>query len=103
VPAGGEFDLAVANLPYVAERDRATLQPEITSWEPPEALFAGAGGLEVLCEIIPRLAGVARAVALEVGAGQATAVAGLCSQSGFGEPVFRRVLAGIERVVVAGA
>lgn len=101
VPDGEEFDLVVANLPYVAEGDRAKLQPEIASWEPAEALFAGADGLEVLREIVPRLADVGSNVALEVGLGQAKAVAALASESGFGRQETRRDLAGIERVVVA--
>src|SRR5689334_9002682 len=29
----GEFDLVLANLPYVAERDWPALQPEVTQWE----------------------------------------------------------------------
>ena len=101
VPAGEAFDLAVANLPYVADGERASLAPEISSWEPAEALFAGADGLEVLREIIPQLAEVARTVALEVGAGQAGAVAALASESGFGSQETRVDLAGIERTVVA--
>ncbi len=101
VPGGEAFDLAVANLPYVADADRAALQPEISSWEPAEALFAGADGLEVLREIVPRLAEVARTVALEVGAGQAGAVAALATESGFGSQETRVDLAGIERTVVA--
>ncbi len=101
VPEGGEFDLAVANLPYVAECERASLAPEISSWEPAEALFAGADGLDALREVVPRLRDVARVVALEVGAGQAAEVAALAAESGFGTLETRRDLAGIERVVVA--
>ncbi len=100
VPVGEEFDLAVANLPYVAEGERSSLQPEIAAWEPPEALFAGADGLDALRDVVPRLGGAA-AIALEVGAGQAGDVAALAEGSGFGSVGARRDLAGIERVVVA--
>src|SRR5207244_10461349 len=41
------FDLVVSNPPYVAARDRATLQPEIREFEPPLALFGGDDGLSV--------------------------------------------------------
>ncbi len=43
---GAGFDLILANLPYVAERDWAGLEPEVTQWEPREALLAGPDGLD---------------------------------------------------------
>ena len=59
--AAGErpFDLIVANLPYVAERDWRGLQPEVTKWEPREALLAGPDGLDALRVAIPALAAAA--------------------------------------------
>jgi release factor glutamine methyltransferase len=94
----GEFDLAVANLPYVREDEWAGLAPEIREWEPREALVAGADGLDAIRAVVPELrAGV---VALEIGEGQAGAVAGVLGAAGFGEVEARRDLAGIERVVV---
>src|SRR6185436_15723078 len=50
---GGAFDLIVANPPYVAERDRPTLQPEV-SREPSMALFAGDDGLDVVRRLLPQ-------------------------------------------------
>ena len=94
----GEFDLAVANLPYVREGEWAGLAPEIRGWEPREALLAGPDGLDAFRAVVPELA--AAVVALEVGEGQADAVAGLLEAAGFGEIDARRDLAGIERVVV---
>ncbi|MBI5289717.1 MAG: peptide chain release factor N(5)-glutamine methyltransferase, partial [Chloroflexi bacterium] len=44
----GEFDLVVANLPYVREDDWPSLAPEIRQWEPKEALVAGARGTEMI-------------------------------------------------------
>jgi len=98
VPEGESFDLVVANLPYVAETDRAMLEPEVASWEPAGALFAGADGLDAFRAVIPTLGGAA-AVALEVGAGQAEAVAEIAREAGFGSVEARRDLSGIERVV----
>lgn len=46
VPAGETFDLVLANLPYVAEREWAALEPEVTQWEPRAALLAGEDGLD---------------------------------------------------------
>ena len=99
VPAGEEFDLVLANLPYVAERDWPSLQPEITEWEPREALLAGPDGLDGYRALVPDLA-AAPAVGLEVGEGQAEAVQGLLRGGGFCRTEARCDLAGIERLVV---
>ena len=95
---GGVFDLIVANLPYVAEPDWPGLQPEIRDWEPPEALLAGPDGLDAFRAIVPLLR--SEVVGLEVGAGQAPAVAALLEGARYGRIERRRDLAGIERVVV---
>jgi release factor glutamine methyltransferase len=112
VPEGESFDLILANLPYVAERDWAGLEPEVTQWEPREALLAGADGLDAYRALLtpsapervrtsPRYARItANAIAVEVGEGQALAVAELVRGAGFAEVDVRRDLAGIERVVV---
>jgi release factor glutamine methyltransferase len=104
----GEFDLVLANLPYVAERDWASLQPEVTQWEPREALLAGPDGLDAYRALmdcfldLSRIAGQRQeALAVEVGTGQAQAVGALMRESGFEEIETRRDLAGIERVVLA--
>jgi len=52
LPAEADFDLIVANLPYVAERDRDELAPEVRH-DPPLALFGGEDGLEVLRRFLP--------------------------------------------------
>jgi len=103
--AAGRFDLALANLPYVSEGDRGSLPPDVVRYEPAEALFAGPEGLavigEVLMELAPGGAGPeCAAIALEVGIGQAAAVAALVTGAGFGTVETRRDLAGIERVVL---
>jgi release factor glutamine methyltransferase len=98
LPAGDGFDLIVANLPYVAEADWPSLPPEVTKWEPREALLAGPDGLDAYRALIPGLPDAS--VGLEVGDGQAPAVGELLREAGFGEIETRRDLAGIERVVV---
>jgi len=113
LPEDGGFDLVIANLPYVAERDRATLQPELLEWEPREAFFAGPDGLDAYRGFIPecgsllgrsaseRSAAPRRAaLAVEVGEGQAAAVGELMRAAGFGAVEIRRDLAGIERIVI---
>jgi release factor glutamine methyltransferase len=103
-----DWGLVLANLPYVAEPDWPSLQPEVTRWEPREALLAGPDGLDAYRAFIPKSAGLferyaeqrAGALAVEVGEGQAPAVATLMRDAGFGEVAVRQDLAGIERVVV---
>jgi release factor glutamine methyltransferase len=90
--AAGDAAVVLANPPYV--EDGARLPPELAH-EPPGALFAGADGLDVIRRIVaaPR----PPLLALEVGAGQAPAVAELLG----GDVEILRDLAGIERVVVS--
>ncbi len=96
------FDALVANPPYVADGERATLAPEIGRHEPPQALFAGADGLDAIRALLAQAGPRQRLslVALEVGAGQAEAVAAMLRAAGFIDVQTRRDLAGIERVVV---
>jgi release factor glutamine methyltransferase len=128
LPEDEVFDLVLANLPYVAEPDWPTLGPEITQWEPRQALLAGPDGLDAYRTLFaPRgcLSSTSAAcgcpsstiggektttgrdsgrrtttVAVEVGEGQASAVAELVRGAGWGEVEVRADLAGIERVVV---
>jgi len=99
-PEPPRLDLIVANLPYVAESEWGSLAPEVTEWEPREALLAGPDGLDVLRAAIPVAATVAPALALEVGAGQAPAVSELLFEAGFGQVETRPDLAGIPRIVL---
>jgi release factor glutamine methyltransferase len=118
VPAGRSFDLVLANLPYVAERDWAELEPEVTEWEPREALLAGEDGLDAYRELLapmdsgpaeclrptfsdaPDVLAGAAAIAVEIGEGQAVEVAELMRDAGFAEVSVREDLAGTPRVVV---
>jgi release factor glutamine methyltransferase len=95
-------DAVLSNPPYVADGERASLQPEIVRHEPAGALFAGADGLDVIRRLVPAAAAAdAALLAIEVGAGQAGAVIALCEAVGFRDAHARADLAGIERVVVA--
>ncbi|HEX6115566.1 MAG TPA: peptide chain release factor N(5)-glutamine methyltransferase [Solirubrobacterales bacterium] len=103
LPDGGRFDLLVANLPYVTEAEWAGLEPEISRYEPRSALVPGPSGLEAIEAVLGELSlgrCAAAAVALEVGAGQARAVAELVRRAGFGSVEARPDLAGIDRVVL---
>jgi release factor glutamine methyltransferase len=100
LPSGrGEFDLVLANLPYVSEAEWDGLESEVTEWEPREALLAGPDGLDAIRNLLAADP-PGRCVALEIGEGQADAVKTLMSASGFQEVEVKRDLARIERVVV---
>jgi release factor glutamine methyltransferase len=93
------FDLVVANLPYVREDEWPTLAPEITEYEPRDALVGGRDGLDAIRSLLADPLDCA-AIALEIGAGQADVVSGLVSDAGFRSIERRRDLAGIDRVVL---
>jgi release factor glutamine methyltransferase len=93
----------LANLPYVSETEWNSLAPEITKHEPRSALVAGPTGPEAIDALLGDIAmgrARARAIALEVGAGQAATVAELMRRTGYESVNVRRDLAGIERVVI---
>ena len=69
----GDYDLVVANLPYVREDEWDGLQPEIRLYEPREALVSGPDGLEAIRELIEQ-APAGQLVALEHAPAQAAAV-----------------------------
>jgi release factor glutamine methyltransferase len=95
----GPWDAVVSNPPYVP--DGTSLEPEL-GFEPPEALFGGPDGLDVIRRLVPAAVGVLAPgglLALEVGAGQAVTVAGLLAAAGYAEVGTVRDLAGHERVV----
>jgi release factor glutamine methyltransferase len=48
----GTFDAIVANPPYVIDRARLALQPEVRDHEPSLALFGGADGLSLVTRLI---------------------------------------------------
>lgn len=100
-PAAGEFDLILANLPYVAED--GPVAAGVAEWEPGEALFAGPDGLDVLRDVLAALPGSgsrAPVIGLEIGFDQADSVSRLVIAAGFARVDVRQDLAGVDRVVV---
>ena len=105
--AAGSFDLLVANLPYVTEREWRNLEPELRDWEPRGALTPGPTGFEAIDSLLGELSispsTSAGAIGLEVGEGQAEVVADLVRRAGFARVEVRSDLAGIKRVVAGVA
>jgi release factor glutamine methyltransferase len=96
LPAG-EWDLVVANLPYVREDEWDGLQPEIRSYEPREALVSGADGLDDIRSLVAQAPPGTR-LALEHAPAQAGAVRALLRGA-----KTRRDLSGRERVTIGVA
>lgn len=96
----GQFDLILANPPYV--EDAADLAPDVRGWEPAAALFAGADGLDdyrVLVPQLPALLVPGGVAVLEIGAAQGSAVTALAAQVGFAATL-QHDLAGRPRALV---
>lgn len=71
----GEYALIVANLPYIAAEDVPRLSPEVLR-DPHRALVGGPIGTELVCRLIAEAVRHLRGeLALEIGQGQADAVA----------------------------
>ncbi len=99
----GEFDLIVANLPYIPSAEIATLSREVRR-DPALALDGGPSGLVIverfLKEVTPRLAAEGH-IALEVGHDQGPRTAELCREAALAQAEVRGDLAGVERFVFA--
>ena len=95
------FDMILANLPYVPDSDG--LPPEVGQWEPEGALFGGPDGTEVIAEVLSAMREAViggPVIGLEIGQGQGERVAGLVRDAGWPVTEVRPDLAGIDRVVV---
>ncbi len=96
------FDLIVSNPPYIADAEIAGLAPEIRDFEPRIALAGGADGLafyrRLAADLDAHLAPGGELI-VEVGAGQARAVAEMFRGAGLKDVASERDLAGVERVV----
>ena len=99
------FDLVVSNPPYIPADEYVALEPNVRDYEPRLALYGGFDGLDFYRRLVPGAALLLRPggmLAVEVGAGQAEAVAGIMTAAGaFTEPESRDDLAGVPRVVHA--
>jgi len=77
------FDLILCNPPYV--ETGADLPRDVVEWEPHEALFAGADGLDDYRRIAPQISGLLGGggiACVEIGLGQAAAVGALFAAAG---------------------
>lgn len=97
------FDLVLSNPPYIESADIAGLMPEVARHEPASALDGGADGLDayrVITAALPGLLAPGGLAVLELGVGQAAAVAALARQAGLGLRGVRADLSGIARAIL---
>ncbi len=105
----GQFDLIVANPPYIAAPDHDTLALDTRLWEPRMALVPAAcdgTGLAAYRAITAQTATYLRPngwLMVEIGLGQGPEVASLMSDAGLHDPRILPDLTGRGRVVVAQA
>jgi methylase of polypeptide subunit release factors len=72
----GEYDLVIANLPYVRDERWDELMPEINRYEPRVALTGGTDGLDMIRELVAAVPSGTR-LALEHADDQAETVRGM--------------------------
>jgi len=99
---GSAFDLIVANPPYIPTGEIAELAPEVRDHDPRLALDGGPDGLR----FYRLLAAEARqrlhpggCLLMEIGAGQARAVAGLFAEKNWVVEAVEQDYSGIERII----
>ena len=102
--AGG-LDLVIANPPYICRKDIDSLAPEVHDFDPRAALDGGLDGLDgyrAIAADARRLLAVGAALVVEIGVGQASAVAALFAAGGLTvKESVATDLAGIPRALVA--
>ena len=100
--APGSLDLVIANPPYIPTALVASLPPEVSRFEPRQALDGGPDGLAVLRRLIAEAASVLQRggwLMMEIGEEQAGPLASLLAAEGFTGIEARRDLAGRERYI----
>jgi release factor glutamine methyltransferase len=99
----GNFDIIVANLPYIATTERASLSREVLH-DPEVALFAGEKGDELtraLIEAAPNYLRPGGLLAVEIGLNQSDALGTLLSEKNYHDISTKKDYAGVTRFLFA--
>lgn len=102
---GQEFDLIVANLPYVAESEREEISVEVRH-DPELALFSGKDGLDLIRRFVPEVLAHLKPggwLAMEIGHDQSQEVESLMNAAGLRDVLTLNDLSGIPRFPVGRA
>lgn len=100
----GQFDLVVANPPYITAAEMQDLAPEVRIWEPPMALSPGGDGLgayRAIAEGIGHHLMPRGRLIVEIGPTQASDVTDILHQEGLSMIEVRQDMDGRDRVVIA--
>lgn len=103
VKKGEKFNIIVSNPPYITEKEKMELMPEVIEYEPSLALFGGRDGLDFYYKIADSARDFLKAgghLIMEIGCRQAKAVSRILQENGYGEIEVIQDLAGLDRVVV---
>lgn len=101
---GRKYDGLVSNPPYIRDDEQSTLEPEVAVHEPPEALYAGQDGLNIVRRIVQQAPAILKPgafLALELDPAQCSTAVTMLTNAGFETASIRRDLAGNERIVEA--
>jgi release factor glutamine methyltransferase len=99
----GMFDLIAANLPYISRQEPQTLSREVLH-DPEVALFAGAGGDELVRELIAQAPSRLRSggiLALEIGIGQSEALIAALTEKKYRDIYSENDYSGVVRFLLA--
>jgi release factor glutamine methyltransferase len=99
----GDFDLIVANLPYVSTTDRPSLSREVLH-DPEMALFAGDCGDEIIRQLIEQAPARLRTnglLALEIGLAQSAALSAFLTEKNYHDIESKTDYSGIPRFLFA--
>lgn len=99
----GEFDLIVANPPYLTDEEMKTAEPEVSQYEPRGALHGGADGLDDLKRIIDEAPGFlvdGGVLALETGIAQHEALLNRVRDRGYATAESIKDLARLDRFLI---
>ena len=100
----GPFDLIVSNPPYIASAEIAGLAPEVRDFDPRAALDGGPDGLafyRAIAAAAPARLAPGGVLIVELGPGQAAAVAALFAAAGLAPAMPRHDLSGVPRALCA--
>lgn len=99
---GGQFDLLIANPPYITNDERASLMPEVSLYDPCAALAGGEDGLDfyrLITISMKQMLARESHVIFEAGQGQAARIGPLLGAAGLTVLSPSCDLAGVERAV----
>lgn len=100
----GQYDLIVANPPYVTDAEMEELPPSVANFEPALALCGGADGLDFYREILKNYSSALPEggyICFEFGMGQEDGISALLESSGYEVITLKKDLRDVTRAVLA--